>query len=147
MDDPELIIYIIFLAVSLLGGVYKNFKKNQDRKNAPEPVMETTEMDDMEEMFERQRQEEEIARAFEEERRRIENKRLTEEKEALILKDETARSVSFARRESSRQKRTESASSGLEPVIEESISTQFDLEDFDVRKAIIYSEILNPPYL
>ena len=143
MDDPELIIYILFLAVSLIGGVWKNYKKGQARKLNPEQVDETVVEGDLEEMFEQQRREQELARSIE-----LEERRLEQEKLIQIPVPEPTEMVSFDRKETAiRQERKVRTRILTEPTEEETTTTEMNLEDFDARKAIIYSEILNPPYL
>ena len=133
MDDLGNIIYLIFLALSLLAGVWKNMRKRKEKapkqaSSAPVPSRPAQSIDDFDEMIERQKRKEAAS-----------EKRLAEmeakAKEALKARGRL-------RPERSKRKMTEPIENK-----EPDLNNDLDLREFDARKAIIYSEILNPPYL
>jgi len=139
MDDIGNIIYILFLLISLLGGLWGNVRKKQREaqqsiphepvKPRPQsPVFSSEELKKMTRQKQVQRQQAE--------------QRLQQlEKESALAKEGRLRS------ERRRSRRREAFPSQLEEQTSNDFITEIDLTEFDARKAIIYSEILKPPYL
>lgn len=132
MDDPGTLIYIAFLVISLIGGLIRNWNKKQEEKPA-QPKPAPSSRYDKETIGELSRKSQaknrEAAARIEELEAEAKAvlaapKRIKRPRGPMLLEDETL------------------TTSG--------VSKQFiedTFEDFDPRKAIIYSEILNPPYL
>jgi hypothetical protein len=136
MDDIGNIIYIIIVIISLIAGAWQKANKEKPAK----PYV--PEMD-----------EPEVVPSFEEERRSIfkevdqvvlrEREQAASERLRLLeLKAEEAKSARGKKRAQDTLTRRNQELTGMQ--VE---SDEIDLSDFDARKAVIYSEILNPPYL
>jgi hypothetical protein len=126
MDDFGNILYLIFIAVSLLGGLWQNYNKQKAKKEeasaAPSYEENYTELFDSRDI------------AAEEE----------QEDEARETINNLERKANFVRQNRRIKRRTDIL---LESESDEEEEPEIDLKDFDAKKAVIYSEILNPPYL
>lgn len=140
MEDFSIIGYLIVFVVSLIGAWMRNSKNKKQEAEAgrqpqPSPRQENTPpvSFDLEEILMRQqrKQEAELAR-----QRQLEQEAAQASKAALI---EQLRNERLAEKQKKLETKTE-----LKETLTEDSSI---LDDFDARKAIIYSEILNPPYL
>jgi len=127
MDDFGNILYLIFIVISLLGGLWQNYNKQKANKDQTSTVPSF---------------EEDFAETFEIRDIVAEQK---QEKEAREKIDELERKANLVRKNRRIKQRSdiliESESQELEN------DSAFDLKEFDAKKAVIYSEILNPPYL
>jgi hypothetical protein len=127
MDDFGNILYLIFIVISLLGGLWQNYNKQKANKDQTSTVPSF---------------EEDFAETFEIRDIVAEKK---QEKEAREKIDELERKANLVRKNRRIKQRSdiliESESQELEN------DSAFDLKEFDAKKAVIYSEILNPPYL
>lgn len=126
MDDFGNILYLIFIAVSLLGGLWQNYNKQKAKKEeasaAPSYEENYTELFDSRDI------------AAEEE----------QEDEARETINNLERKANFVRQNRRIKRRTDIL---LDSESDEEEEPEIDLKDFDAKKAVIYSEILNPPYL
>lgn len=129
MDDFGNILYFIFIALSLVGGLWQNFNKQKAKKKEESARSIPKYEDDFIDKFEPIDQEE----VLENEREARETIQAMKRKTDLVKKDR-------------RIKRRNDVLLEAESVEEEE-APAFDLKDFDARKAVIYSDILNPPYL
>ena len=127
MDDFGNILYLIFIAVSLLGGLWQNYNKQKAKKQeasaAPsyeENYTELYESRDVEAEEEQEDEARETIKNLERKANYVRQNRRIKRRNDILLESE------FNNEEE-------------EPEI--------DLKEFDARKAVIYSEILNPPYL
>ncbi len=126
MDDPGTLIYVAFLVISLIAGWVRNKKKNAEQ------AANSTEQEPSE-AFSKQ----DIANA------RI--KQLNAEKDAqerlreLISKPIVESKIS-RKRSLSKELKSRDRVQNIEEIEEEEVS-------FDARKAFIYSEIFNAPYI
>lgn len=126
MDDPGTLIYVAFLVISLIVGWIRNKKKNAEQ------AANSTEQEPSE-AFSKQ----DIANA------RI--KQLNAEKDAqerlreLISKPIVESKIS-RKRSLSKELKSRDRVQNIEEIEEEEVS-------FDARKAFIYSEIFNAPYI
>jgi len=127
MDDFGNILYLIFIVISLLGGLWQNYNKQKANKDQTSTVPSF---------------EEDFAETFEIRDIVAEQQ---QEKEAREKIDELERKANLVRKNRRIKQRSdiliESESQELEN------DSAFDLKEFDAKKAVIYSEILNPPYL
>jgi len=127
MDDFGNILYLIFIVISLLGGLWQNYNRQKANKDQTSTVPSF---------------EEDFAETFEIRDIVAEQK---QEKEAREKIDELERKANLVRKNRRIKQRSdiliESESQELEN------DSAFDLKEFDAKKAVIYSEILNPPYL
>jgi len=127
MDDFGNILYLIFIVISLLGGLWQNYNKQKANKDQTSTVPSF---------------EEDFAETFEIRDIVAEQK---QEKEAREKIDELEQKANLVRKNRRIKQRSdiliESESQELEN------DSAFDLKEFDAKKAVIYSEILNPPYL
>lgn len=121
MEDPKILVYIAFIAISLIGS----YLRNQSKKKAEAKEMEY----------------ETVSKPKEEPVQRREPEKL---KKAERLQS------SFEKREMSKPEvptRTVESKKSKALVAESHDEEEHIMDDFDARKAIIYSEILKPPYL
>ena len=127
MDDFGNILYLIFIVISLLGGLWQNYNRQKANKDQTSTVPSF---------------EEDFAETFEIRDIVAEQK---QEKEAREKIDELEQKANLVRKNRRIKQRSdiliESESQELEN------DSAFDLKEFDAKKAVIYSEILNPPYL
>jgi len=127
MDDFGNILYLIFIVISLLGGLWQNYNKQKANKDQTSTVPSF---------------EEDFAETFEIRDIVAEQQ---QEKEAREKIDELEQKANLVRKNRRIKQRSdiliESESQELEN------DSAFDLKEFDAKKAVIYSEILNPPYL
>jgi len=127
MDDFGNILYLIFIAVSLLGGLWQNYNKQKAKKEevstVPQYEENDTELYDPKDFEVDTEQEEEARMAIKNLERKanfVKQNRLIKRRSDILLETES---------------------------LDEEESPEIDLKDFDAKKAVIYSEILNPPYL
>jgi hypothetical protein len=127
MDDFGNILYLIFIVISLLGGLWQNYNRQKANKDQTSTVPSF---------------EEDFAETFEIRDIVAEQQ---QEKEAREKIDELEQKANLVRKNRRIKQRSdiliESESQELEN------DSAFDLKEFDAKKAVIYSEILNPPYL
>tara|TARA_B110000046_G_scaffold149742_1_gene157979 strand:- start:251 stop:640 length:390 start_codon:yes stop_codon:yes gene_type:complete len=129
MDDFGNILYFIFIAISLAGGLWQNYKKRKQKQkeqqeetySAPSYEFESEEVHEISDAIQ-----ESDAKA----REQIE---MHEQKALEAWKNRRIKRRSDILIESESEQVDETSKS--------------DIRDFDARKAIIYSEIINPPYL
>ncbi|MEX2596107.1 MAG: hypothetical protein WEC59_04180 [Salibacteraceae bacterium] len=126
MDDIGNIIYILFILVSILGGVWQNIskqkKEKQERKVAYEPVFQDDELEQLQTVkSEKDQEAAEKLKSMESAAQKASNERRLKRRNLLEEKEHLEREASLA--------------------------AEMNAEDFDPKKAVIYSEILNPPYL
>ncbi len=127
MDDFGNILYLIFIAVSLLGGLWQNYNKQKAKKEEVSTVPQYEENDT--ELYD--------PKDFEVD--------TEQEEEARMAIKNLERKANFVK-QNRRIKRRSDILLETESLDEEE-SPEIDLKDFDAKKAVIYSEILNPPYL
>lgn len=133
MDDIGNLVYLAFIIISVLVGAWKNFQKKKEARPATVEAPVRNEqrrpsVDELDELNSNRRRKDAMA-----EERLAEMERKA--KEAL----EASKRSKIERR----PKKTERPKRHKRP----NQTIQTDLREFDARKAIIYSEILNPPYL
>jgi hypothetical protein len=133
MDDFGSLIYVAFIAVSIIAGYFNNQKKKRAAQEAKDSVgQEAPSAGPSREEIERMIDLERIAQK--EASAKLEELRVSKTNTKNI-RPETIRSRAKRKRE-------------VDDVEENSEHALFDVtEEFDARKAVIYSEILNPPYL
>lgn len=121
MEDPKILVYIAFIAISLIGSYLRNQskKKAEAREMEPETVSIPKDLPIKKSEPEKFKKAERLQSSFE--------KRESAKPEMPIRTLESKKTKSVI----------------AEPHEEE----EHIMDDFDVRKAIIYSEILKPPYL
>lgn len=127
MDDISNLLYIIFIVISIIGGIWQNLNNQKGaRENKPDPIGHER-IPNIEKL--------------EEERRSSE---ITSAARLQALKEKAQASYS-----SQKTKRTrKSLLNEEDEITEPSLGTAYvNAQNFDAKKAIIYSEILNPPYL
>lgn len=132
MDDLENIIYIILVVISLISGAWKNIAKQKEVKKEKQPTQSAEEGNQMERtfrevMFDKKKEAAEVQNA--------ELKLKEMEKAAFLAKQN---------RRLRKRNLLEDDSNVIADTIEQKSSEKID---FDAKKAVIYSEILNPPYL
>lgn len=133
MEDPGTLLYVAFVVISLIVGYFRN------RKKKLEEAQEFEKASDMTDMSESLSKHEIEHRIREQKRAQI---------EALERLDEINRASQAARIQKSESNRKSLDIIELEEVgLDETEETENIIEEFDARKAIIYSEIMNPPYL
>ncbi|MEZ4720558.1 MAG: hypothetical protein R2813_01620 [Flavobacteriales bacterium] len=128
MDDPGNLIYLAFLVISLIAGLVKNRNKNSrpdshSEQPAGRPAMS---VENFREILEQRKAKEQAA----EERLKQMEAEAVEAKQRKIRKMPPQKRI------------TEPAKEDIVFHHEEN-----DLTHIDLRKAVIYSEILNPPYV
>jgi hypothetical protein len=134
MEDPGTLIYVAFLVISLIAGWYRNRKKNQEGKvnsDAPELVKEG---DSLEQVPSFTSQEIERSMADKLKMKNDAKARLRELMADPRLQEKKADKRSAAKEAKEAQSVLDSSSTN-------------DDEIFDARKAFIYSEIFNAPYI
>jgi hypothetical protein len=136
LDDPGTLIYVAFLAISLIGGYLKNLKKK--RATQIEEDIETPEPDPRSYRFE-ENQVQQASNEIDADKRIAEMKRKSDL--ALQAKSERESRVRKRKEEMQSALDSESETENLEP------RTDGLDEAFDLKKAIIYSEIINTPYV
>lgn len=128
MKDSGNIVYILFLLISLIGWVLKNWKKQQQQP-APQRENRPTIFD------------------FEEIKRAVENRQATEREDQQKLRMMEQEAV-LARQRTPEKHKPMKLTRPTTPAMEAAPTHAYiDLKQIDLRKAVIYSEILNPPYL
>lgn len=127
MDDIGNIVYLIMILISVIAGVVNKWnKKEQGKMPAPIPDVDYT-PESVEEI-------EPVPSDPKAEKRLAEME--AKAKEALRAHEER------------RKKRRKSHLKEFDPDNEtNNLTSEFDPREFDARKAVIYSEILKPPYL
>ena len=133
MEDPGTLIYVAFLAVSLIAGWYRNRKKKQEAKaHADEDLVEEVGAFEGVPSYDRQQ----IKRAMAD--------KLKMESDAKARLQE----LLAGPRPQEKKADKRSAAKGSKEVqsVLDSSGTDDD-EIFDARKAFIYSEIFNAPYI
>lgn len=134
LDDPGTLIYVAFVAISLIAGYLKNLKKKREAQL--EGHFEESERSHPQiepDLFETAKNE------IDAEKRISEMKAKTQI--ALLAKNQ---------REWRIRKRKTEIKLAVENESELDLSEAYsnnEYENFDMKKAVIYSEILNPPYL
>jgi hypothetical protein len=136
MEDFGNIIYLIVLLLSFVFGIWKKAKKADDEQSTP-PVF------DEEEIFRRFRGEVEV----EVDEIPSPQETLQKEQDALERLKEMERAAKKAKEAGAHRIKTRPRIQLQELDEEEEEEFDVNLSDFDARKAVIYSEILNPPYL
>lgn len=122
MDDFGAIIYIAFLLISLLGGLWTNIQKNRKKTQEPQQTV-THEVNQV--------------------KTAAPKVMPARSKERVSL---SAQKMGMEYQEKKTRRRMEQVLQEEQIKSSETV-TDITLEDFDARKAIIYSEILKPPYL
>jgi hypothetical protein len=182
MDDSfELIIYIIFIALSLVGGLYKNYAKKkaeQSKRQSPPPAFDDTDIQDYNtepqdeykpsprinpfEEFIRQQLEEtkpepKPIQKVVEEPKIPENKYQSASSKLDVILNEGNASFQNTAKELVSDNMFEPDFSISDPFAQESSpitdmifqeeigNRKNAIDDFDLKKAIIYSEIINRP--
>ncbi|MCO4805895.1 MAG: hypothetical protein KC456_04815 [Flavobacteriales bacterium] len=131
MDDPGSLIYVAFLAISIIAG----FINSQKKKRAAQDALEGVGQEDSD-----------SAPSAVEISQMIDLERVAQ-KEAIAKLQELSVKKAKSKRHDFKRTRTKQI---IEVEEEEAYSGHplFDITDeFDARKAVIYSEILNPPHL
>ena len=133
MDDFGSLIYVAFIAVSIIAGYFNSQKKKRAAQEAKDSVgQEASSAGPSREEIERMIDLERIAQK--EASAKLEELRVSKTNTKNI-RPETNRARAKRKRE-------------VDDVEENNEHALFDVtEEFDARKAVIYSEILNPPYL
>lgn len=134
MDDYGILVYVAFLVISLIGGWLKREGKKKEEQKSPSsanqnrPSAQPVQLD-LDEILGRKKEQKQMA----EQRLR----EMEQEAQRALEQSKLSGKKTYTRQRPKREPK-------LEPVETE---TSSDWDDFDARKAIIYSEILNPPYL
>ena len=128
MDDPGTLIYVAFLVISLIAGWVKNNnkKKNQEASAPQPPPSVVTDIDIKKAMREKEaadRKAKEMLRSLAE-----------QSNEAELERKSVKPNIQFAESDEN----TKSRPADL---------TNDESHGFDARKAFIYSEIFNAPYI
>ena len=139
MEDFGNIIYLIVLLLSFVFGIWKKAKRGDEERPAP-PIF------DEEEIFRKFRDEVEAVEE-EEEELLAPQETLQREQDALERLKEMERAAKKAKEAGAHRIKTRPRIQLQELDGEEEEEFDVNLSDFDARKAVIYSEILNPPYL
>ena len=127
MDDLGNIIYILFVLVSLIGAAWRNYtkkKEEQQERQMTREVLEEERQDDNESLF----RPEELVLKEQEAQLRLEQ---LEQKAKAAIQDRRLKRRNLLEQNALKAERAEE-------------QNEFE---FDPKKAIIYSEILNPPYI
>ena len=133
MDDPGTLIYVAFLVISLVAGWYRNRKKNEEETSTLEPdSFDDEPYQDGTPMYDKKEIERAMAAKMEEDRQA--RLRLQE----LVSKPDKAEMPVVPNTTKSFSKRVEE----VDEITEHEVN-----ESFDARKAFIYSEIFNAPYI
>lgn len=142
MEDFSILGYLIVFAVSIIGAWLRNSKNKKreaqekaERQSQSRPQEENMPpvSFDLEEILRRQQEKQKAEMA----RQRQLEQEAAKAREAAQMAELRRERLAESRKK--RHTRTE-----LEETLTENSSI---LDDFDARKAIIYSEILNPPYV
>ena len=136
MDDPGTLIYVAFLVISLIAGWVRNKNKNAEKQSVGD-VDEEMEMIDSKEQESYKRAEIEKVIA---EQIRVDEEAKLRLKE-LMATTKPDNEVVKTRVSSNRLVIEDDSDDLLDEAIEE------ENEKFDARKAFIYSEIFNAPYI
>jgi hypothetical protein len=132
MDDLENIIYIILVAISLISGAWKNISKQKEIKKEKPSNPASEARDQME-------------RTFREVIFDRKNEAAEAQKPGLKLKEmEKAALLAKQNRRLRKRNLLEDETNALTITEEPKHSIA---STFDAKQAVIYSEILNPPYL
>lgn len=174
MDDIfEVLIYVLFIGASVIGGIYKNYTKKkaeEQQRQAMQEVASEQSVDELntkpEERSSMPRNLEDFLRdQFEMEMESVENTEIEEEKpivngpaqeasakEGVAAFENTTAALfsdnlndkNFSITEAINNQ--ENSAISMEGIDDESSNIFNDDEGFDVKKAIVYSEILKRPY-
>ena len=129
MDDFVNILYFIFIAISLAGGLWQNYKKQKEKQKE-------------------QKEETYSAPSYE-----FKSKEVHEISDAIQESDAKAREqIEMLEHKALKAWKNRRIKRRSDILIEseseqEDDTPKSDIGEFDARKAIIYSEIINPPYL
>jgi hypothetical protein len=136
MDDFGNIIYLVILIISFIAGIWRKNNKEAETPPSAPPKSELEEMmGPVFKQFERKWTKVELSHV-----------QMEEQQSTAHLRDLERRAMEAKQARGVRRKRSE-AMSLKEETYQLPTNDALDLSDFDARKAIIYSEILNPPYL
>lgn len=135
MEDIGNIVYLIVLLLSFVFGIWQKANKKKEEE-IPTPV-ETIEEDPFE--FIQRELDPEMENKVPEPIVQESRERASDILERLEREAKEART--------SRRTRFRSKEPVSNDPVEEDALEDLDLSDFDARKAVIYSEILSPPYL
>lgn len=136
MDDIENLIYILFVLISLISGVWKNASKQKEEKKRRAAMEQTVAEDEAEEVSTWRPEPIPVVP--------------TKKDEAAAERLEQMKRAAEEARSNRRLRKRNLLADDVLPVEEEApklASLHSCKSDFDAKKAVIYSEILNPPYL
>ncbi|MEQ9188188.1 MAG: hypothetical protein RLP15_10680 [Cryomorphaceae bacterium] len=155
MDDIGNIVYLVVLLLSFVYGIWK--KANKSNEESSRPAANTEEYDgDFTEVFTPQspaapevvKPEAQAPRVVMD-REQIDRARIEDREAALQLRFMEGKARSVRDEISAERKRKRRSLQVLEAAEEEERRQEYNDEEFefDARKAVIYSDILNPPYI
>ena len=132
MDDPGTLIYLAFLVISLIAGYFQNRKKKAQQAPPPIEVPVETFVPDQ--------------RAIEKAEREAELRNKAAEERIAEMERAALEAKAASRRRSKRVQEVEMLEETEDLDEEHTVGAQILGEEFDARKAIIYSEILKRPH-
>lgn len=138
MDDIGNLIYLIVLALSFVIGIWQKANKRKQQEQPSAPVDERTD----EPFYDQDPSPEMVIPSYEEERLVAEQ----ELQAAELLKQMQAKALEAKKGRRLKSIYKKKPLMGVDET-NDAYQDDLDLSNFDAKKAVIYSEILNPPYL
>lgn len=155
MDDIGNIVYLVVLLLSFVYGIWKKANKGNEESSRPPAKAEAYDEDFTEAFAPQPTEAPEVVKPEAQaprvmmDRERLDRARIEDREAALQLRFMEGQARSVRDEISAERKRKRRSLQVIEAAEEEERRKEYDDEafEFDARKAVIYSDILNPPYI